>query len=83
MKYQPNAKMVFKLLLSVDWGAKDNWGMEMILLNDPRVLAVQRQESGETMVSLAGLDARLEVDWSRSQIASDSERFCYARRSVG
>ncbi|WP_317643327.1 M15 family metallopeptidase [Bombiscardovia apis] len=55
----------------------------MILLNDARVLAVQLRESGEEMVSLAGLGARLEVDWSRSQIASNSERFCYARRTVG
>ncbi|WP_449329132.1 hypothetical protein [Schaalia naturae] len=54
----------------------------MILLNDPRVREVPLRETGEPMVSVDGLDPRIAVDWSRSEIASTSDRFCLAREGV-
>lgn len=52
------------------------------MLNDPRVREVPVSDCGERMVSVDGLDERIAVDWSRSEIASNSDRFCYARESV-
>lgn len=56
--------------------------MTMLLLNDPRVSAVDCQDNGESMVSLGNANRRIAVDWSRAQISSDSELFCYARQTV-
>lgn len=54
----------------------------MILLNDPRVREVPVNDCGEQMVSVDGIDERIAVDRSRSEIASNYDRFCYARESV-
>lgn len=54
----------------------------MILLNDRRVLEVDRRECGEPMVSLRGLHPRILIDETRSKISNRSPYFCYARESV-
>lgn len=54
----------------------------MILLNDPRVREVPVNDCGEQLVSVDGIDERIAVDRSRSEIASNYDRFCYARESV-
>jgi len=54
----------------------------VILLNDPRVRAVTLSESGEAMVSVRGLDRRIGIDWSRREIASRSDLFCFTRETV-
>jgi len=54
----------------------------MVLLSDIAEMKFVSENSAEPLVSLRGVHDRVVVDESRSQIASRSEYFCYARQSV-
>ncbi len=54
----------------------------IVLIGDPRVIAIPVEENGETMVDLRRLGDRIVIDETRSEIANESCYFCFARETV-
>jgi D-alanyl-D-alanine dipeptidase len=54
----------------------------MILLSDKRIQEVNCVDNDERIISLRDIHEKIIIDETRSQIASKSDLFCYARESV-
>ncbi len=54
----------------------------MILINDTDVIKLPIRDEQEQFCNLHGMNKRIIVDTSMSQIASKSEFFCYARKTI-
>ena len=54
----------------------------MTVIGDPAVTTRTVHECGEPLVDLTGVDARIAIDASRREIASESSLFCFVRQGV-
>lgn len=54
----------------------------MVLLNDERIAKIRCVNSKEKILSLRHIHKNILIDETRSQIASKSDFFCYARESI-